>query len=83
MEFYPEFVAEGVYLRTETDELIGRLDGEPFATLEEAREKADWLEMTLKYQRSLHAALDDLVSSSSELREHKSEHGKTTCTAGV
>ena len=55
MKLYPSFVVGGVYLRTDTGELIGRLDetGGPFATLEEAREKADWLEMTLQFQRSL------------------------------
>jgi hypothetical protein len=48
--FYPHFVPEGVYLRTQTGELIGRLDkpGAPFPTLEEAREKADWLEDLLR-----------------------------------
>ena len=74
MEFFPEFVAEGVYLRTETDELIGRLDGEPFATLQEARETADWLEMTLKYQRSLQGGLQDQTVSG---------RAKSTCSAGV
>ena len=58
MRLYPVFVVGGVYLRTETGELIGRLNenGDPFATLEEAREKADWLEMTLQYQRSMRGA---------------------------
>lgn len=42
-ELFP--VQGGVYLRTSTGELIGRLDkpGSPFETLEEARCKADWL----------------------------------------
>jgi len=58
MRLFPVFVDGGVYLRTETGELIGRLSeqGEPFATLEEAREKADWLEMMLQHQRSLQGA---------------------------
>jgi hypothetical protein len=52
--FYPVHVADGVYLRTKTGELIGRLDqpGSPFETLEEARKHADWLEMMLDLQRS-------------------------------
>jgi len=49
MKLHPYFVPGGVYLRTETGELIGRRDkpGEPFPTLEEARGKADWLAMVI------------------------------------
>jgi hypothetical protein len=54
VKFYPHFVTDGVYLKTETGELIGRLDkpGEPFESLKEARDKADWLEMVLQLQQS-------------------------------
>jgi hypothetical protein len=54
MNLHPLFVPGGVYLRTATGELIGRLDkpGAPFATLEEARDKADWLEMALQFQQA-------------------------------
>ena len=49
MKLHPYFVPRGVYLRTETGELIGRRDkpGEPFQTLAEARGKADWLAMVI------------------------------------
>ena len=48
------FVPGGVYLRTPTGELIGRLDkpGEPFETLEEARDKSDWLEMAVQFYQA-------------------------------
>jgi len=54
MSFDPLFVPGGVYLRTSTGELIGRLDkpGEPFETLDEARSKADWLEMVVQFHQS-------------------------------
>jgi hypothetical protein len=65
VKLYPHFVSGGVYLRTETGELVGRLDepGEPFRTLEEAREKADWLEMVLKFQQSRQTLSLDQVAS--------------------
>lgn len=65
MKLYPQFVTGGVYLRTETGELIGRLDepGEPFESLEEARDKADWLEMVLQFQQSRHTDSAGLVAS--------------------
>jgi hypothetical protein len=65
VKFYPQFVSGGVYLRTETGELIGRLDdpGEPFETLEEAREKADWLEMVLKFQQMRNTYTVEQVAS--------------------
>lgn len=65
VKLYPSFVVGGVYLRTDTGELIGRLDatGGPFATLEEAREKADWLEMTLQFHRSLKRVSNDQIVS--------------------
>ncbi|HUE73367.1 MAG TPA: hypothetical protein VMP01_20990 [Pirellulaceae bacterium] len=48
------FVPGGIYLRTPTGELIGRLDepGAPFETLEEAREKLDWLQMVSRFQQT-------------------------------
>lgn len=66
MRLSPVFVVGGVYLQTDTGEMIGRLNesGDPFATLEEAREKADWLEMTLHYQRSLQAASKTPIAKS-------------------
>jgi len=53
MTLYPVYVPKGVYLRTTTGELIGRLDepGEPFETLAEAQSKAKWLEAALQFQR--------------------------------
>ena len=46
MTFHPVFVSEGVYLRTSSGELIGRLDkpGAPFESLHEAQNEADWLD---------------------------------------
>jgi hypothetical protein len=54
MNFEPQFVPGGVYLKTPTGELIGRLDelGSPFESLDEAREKLDWLEMALQFQQA-------------------------------
>lgn len=48
------YVRGGIYLRTTTGELIGRLDqpGSPFETLDEARESAAWLERLLDLQQS-------------------------------
>lgn len=53
MALYRVFVPGGVYLRTPTGELIGRPDkpGAPFETLDEARDKADWLEMMVQLQQ--------------------------------
>jgi hypothetical protein len=52
--FHFVYVPGGVYLRTETGEQIGRLapPGEPFTTLDEAREHAAWLEKMLDLQQS-------------------------------
>ena len=52
MTFQPVYAPKGVYLRTTTGELIGRLDepGEPFGTLAEAQSKAKWLEAALQFQ---------------------------------
>jgi hypothetical protein len=65
MKLYPHFVLGGVYLRTSTGELIGRYDnpGEPFETLEEGRDKADWLEMVLHFQNSRRALPNDNLPS--------------------
>ena len=54
MAFQPLFVTGGVYLSTPTGELIGQLDnpGAPFATLDDARDAADWLEMVLQFQQA-------------------------------
>ena len=56
MTVEPCFVPGGVYLRTSTGELIGRLDkpGEPFETLDEARSKLDWLDMVVQFQQEQH-----------------------------
>jgi hypothetical protein len=56
LTFHPVFVIDGVYLRSETGEQIGRLDpsGSPFESLDEARDHADWLEMLLNLQQSNH-----------------------------
>ena len=52
--FHPVFVLGGVYLRTATGEIVGRLDepGSPFETLDEACKHAAWLEMMLDLQQS-------------------------------
>jgi hypothetical protein len=54
MTFHALFVPSGVYLRTPTGEVIGRLNkpGESFETLEEARKKSDWLEMAVQFQQA-------------------------------
>jgi hypothetical protein len=54
MTFHAMFVPGGVYLRTSAGELIGRLDkpGEPFETLEEARNKSEWLEMAVQFYQA-------------------------------
>jgi len=50
------YVLGGVYMRTATGELIGRLDqpGSPFRTLDEARENAVWLGRMLDLEQSKH-----------------------------
>ena len=50
--FHPIFVPGGVYLQAPTGELIGRPDKPeaPFETLDEARDKVDWLEMMMQIQ---------------------------------
>lgn len=67
MTFHPLFVPGGVYLRTTTGELIGRLDkpGSPFESLDEAREHADWLEMMLDLRQSKHQSGREISHSSS------------------
>ena len=57
MTLQPIFVPGGVYLRTSTGELIGQLDkpGAPFATLTEARDHADWLDMVMQFQQTRRA----------------------------
>lgn len=51
MPFQPIFVPEGVYLRTSSGEIVGRLDrpDAPFATLTDAEEHADWLDMVAQH----------------------------------
>ncbi len=51
MPFQPMFVPGGVYLRTSSGEIVGRLDRPdvPFATLADAEEHADWLDMVAQH----------------------------------
>jgi hypothetical protein len=92
--FHPVFVLGGVYLRTATGEVVGRLDepGSPFATLDEAREHAAWLEMMLDSQEaknrrerevaSVHpmdisAALNSTQTSTSQTQVRRAEEAGT------
>lgn len=78
MSFSPQFVPGGIYLRTSTGELIGRFDspGAPFATLAEARDSADWLEMVVQLQAAYRSR--DNVASNLANRDVTNEQGVTT-----